>query len=540
MVNPAMMMNLSAPELKSRITGATENGVEHALLDVREEGVYARGHVLYGASCPLSRMELVIGDLVPRRTCPVTVMDDGEGLAVRAADILVGLGYSDVAVLDGGLAAWRAAGFEIFGGMNVPSKAFGELVELTNKTPHITAHQLKVMMDRGDDLVVLDSRPMDEFRMMNIPTATDCPTSELTLRIHDIAPDPDTRVVINCAGRTRSIIGAQTLINADIPNEVVALENGTMGWHLAGYGLEHGNECNPPDVSAAGLALALERAGAVAADAGVEVIDGDTLARFRAEEDSHTLYVFDVRTADEYAASHVHGMRPAIGVQLVQKTDSFMASLGARVVCVDDTGPRAMMTAAWLRQMGWRAYVLEGGLGDGPRHSGAYAPDIPVADANGVENISSKMLAVANTRGSALVLDFTRSLDYAKGHIPGARFAIRARLAETLPGLDQKEMVVLTSDDGRLARFAAKDAASVAKVPVKLLEGGNAAWRSDGLALEEGAENAADPVTDDAFWRPYERSDGVDDAMNQYLSWEQGLVEQIDRDGTARFRVLSN
>jgi rhodanese-related sulfurtransferase len=207
---------MNAIQLKDRVIDALKGRGEHALLDVREEGVYARGHCLYAASCPLSRLELLVCDMVPRRNVPVTVMDGGEGLAMRAALRLGGLGYSDISVLDGGLAAWGAAGFEVFGGMNVPSKAFGELVEHTNATPHITAHQLKIMMDRGDDMVVLDSRPMDEFRMMNIPTATDCPTSELVYRIHDIAPQSATRVVINCAGRTRSIIGAQTLINAGI------------------------------------------------------------------------------------------------------------------------------------------------------------------------------------------------------------------------------------------------------------------------------------------------------------------------------------
>ncbi|MDX1485724.1 MAG: rhodanese-like domain-containing protein, partial [Alphaproteobacteria bacterium] len=330
-----------------------------------------------------------------------------------------------------------------------------------------------------------------------------------------------------------------TLINAGIPNEVVALENGTMGWHLAGYQVETGNEREPPEVSPDGLAAALERARAVAARSGVEVIDGETLERFRAEADARSLYLFDVRPPGEYAAGHLADARPAIGVQLVQKTDSFMATLGARVVCVDDTGPRALITASWLRQMGWQACVLGGGMGAGPLAHGAYAPDMPDPEAAAVETISPKMLAVANSRGTALVLDFTRSLAYAKGHIPGARFAIRARLAETLPGLEQKDMVVLTSDDGRLARYAAAEAAAVAGVPVKLLAGGNAAWRRENLPLEDGVDDAADPVDDDAFWRPYERSGGVEEAMNQYLSWEQGLVEQIARDGTSRFRVLT-
>jgi rhodanese-related sulfurtransferase len=535
-----MAAAIGAEAVRERIVAATAGAGEHALLDVREEGVYARGHCLYAANAALSRLELVIMDLVPRRAAPLTVMDGGAGedLARLAAERLEALGFEDVSLLDGGLEAWRAAGFEVFGGMNVPSKAFGELVEQTNRTPHITAHQLKIMMDRGDDLVVLDSRPLDEFRRMNIPTATDCPTSELVYRIGEIAPDPATRVVINCAGRTRSIIGAQTLINAGIPNEVVALENGTMGWHLAGYAVERGNERRPPAVGPEALALALERARAVAGRAGVEVIDFKTLEAFRAEGAARSLYVFDVRTAEEYAQGHLAGSKPAIGVQLVQKTDSFMATLGARVVCVDDTGPRALTAASWLRQMGWQAYVLDGGIEAGPSAADAYVPDIPDGVGAGAEAISPRVLAVANTRAKVLILDFTRSLDYAKGHIPGARFAIRARLGETLPALDQREMVVLTSEDGRLARLAAAEARAAARVPVKLLAGGNAAWRRERLPIADGVADAADPVEDDAFWRPYERAEGVEDAMNRYLSWEQGLIKQIERDGTARFTVL--
>lgn len=535
-----MAGHIVAQGLRERVKAAAGGQGEHALLDVREEGVFARGHCLYASNCPLSRLELLIRDLVPRAGAPLTLMDGGAGedLAGRAAARLAQLGYGDVSLLEGGLAAWAAAGFEVFAGMNVPSKAFGELVQETNRTPHVTAHQLKMMMDRGDDLVVLDSRPLDEFRRMNIPTATDCPTSELVYRIGEIAPDPATRVVINCAGRTRSIIGAQTLINAGIPNEVVALENGTMGWQLAGFDVERGNERRPPEVGADALANALKRAREVAARAGVEVIDFKTLEQFRAKSAERTHYVFDVRTAEEYANGHLAGSRPAIGVQLVQKTDAFMATLGARVVCVDDTGPRALTTAAWLRQMGWQTYVLAGGIDAGPRSAGAYVADVPEAEGPAADTLSPRMVAVANTRAKALILDLSPSPIYAEGHIPGARFAIRARLGQTLPTLDQREIVVLTSEDGRLARLAVAETQAVAKVPVKVLAGGNAAWRREGLPLDKGVADAADPVEDDAFRRPYERPDGVAEAMKGYLAWEQGLTEQIARDGTAPFEVL--
>src|SRR5690606_35290739 len=109
-------------------------------------------------------------------------------------------------------------------------------------TPSVSADELHAMMRGGERMVVLDSRPWTEYRRMNIPTGIDCPGAELAYRVHDSVHDPDTTVVVNCAGRTRSIIGAQSLINAGVRNKVVALRNGTMGWALSGYDLENGAE----------------------------------------------------------------------------------------------------------------------------------------------------------------------------------------------------------------------------------------------------------------------------------------------------------
>ena len=81
-------------------------------------------------------------------------------------------------------------------------------------------------------MVVVDSRPFDEFQRVSIPGATNVPGAELVLRIHDIAPSPDTLVVVNCAGRTRSIIGAQSLINAGLPNKVMSATETGLGQRL--------------------------------------------------------------------------------------------------------------------------------------------------------------------------------------------------------------------------------------------------------------------------------------------------------------------
>src|SRR5262245_9699156 len=222
------------------------DGQELALVDLREEMIFAERHLLWARSIPLSRLELNFARLAPRGATRIVLCDDDDGLAERAAVILVGAGYTDISCLAGGVAAWADAGFELFSGVNVPSKAFGEFVEHENATPSISANELDELIRARTDMVVLDSRPFDEYRRVSIPTATNVPGAELVLRICDLAPSPDTLVVVNCAGRTRSIIGAQSLINAGVPNRVVALRNGTMGFSLAGFTCEHGKEKRAP------------------------------------------------------------------------------------------------------------------------------------------------------------------------------------------------------------------------------------------------------------------------------------------------------
>ena len=84
--------------------------------------------------------------------------------------------------------AWEKAGFELFSGVNVPSKAFGEHVEHDSGTPSISASELDALINSNADMVVVDSRPFDEYQRVSIPTATNVPGAELVLRIHDIAP----------------------------------------------------------------------------------------------------------------------------------------------------------------------------------------------------------------------------------------------------------------------------------------------------------------------------------------------------------------
>ncbi|HVC50771.1 MAG TPA: rhodanese-like domain-containing protein [Stellaceae bacterium] len=514
------------------------DGGEIALLDVREEGVFSdEGHPFFACSLPLSRLELLVRDLVPRGGTRIVVYDGGEGLAERAADKLRAMGYRDVAVMAGGVAGWEAAGYQLFTGVNVPSKAFGEIVEHRCHTPHIAADELKRRLDAGENILIVDSRPIGEFRNMSIPGAYDCPGAELVYRVPDWLASPDTLVIVNCAGRTRSIIGAQSLRNARLANPVMALENGTMGWELAGLELARGREDALPPPSPQGLGQARALADAVAERFALVRIDDAALARFAGETKERTLYLLDVRSPEEYARGHLAGSRSAPGGQLVQSTDAYINTRNARIVLIDDDGVRAVMTGSWLRQMGWpEIYLLDGGLAGRPLVSGNGAAAIPELDAARTPTISPAELKTRLAQGTAVVVDLARSFAYEAGHIPGAWFAVRARLGDALKNVPKAPMLVLASPDGRLARLAAAELDTSGYGEVRVLDGGTEAWRDSGGQLATGREAMAD-TPDDCWRRPYDPFVPAG-GRERYLAWETGLIGQLEREGDVGFRIL--
>ncbi|AJQ46925.1 rhodanese-related sulfurtransferase [Pseudomonas putida] len=508
---------------------------ELALIDVREEDPFAQAHPLFTANIPLSKLELEIYARVPRRDTAITVYDDGEGLAQQAAERLLALGYSDVALLEGGLAGWRAAGGELFRDVNVPSKAFGELVESVRHTPSLAAEQVQALLDDKADVVVLDARRFDEYQTMSIPGGISVPGAELVLRVAELAPSPATQVIVNCAGRTRSIIGTQSLVNAGIPNPVAALRNGTIGWTLAGQTLAHGQERRFAEVSDNTRGNAAQRARTVADRAGVLRLEREALAAWQADT-QRTTYLFDVRTPEEYAHGHLPASRSVPGGQLVQETDHVASVRGARIVLVDDDGVRANMSASWLAQMGWQVAVLDGVSAQDFNESGdwqAPQPPLPAVTEIGVEQLDDWL----QTPGTVL-LDFTTSANYVKRHIPGAHWAIRAQLPQVLELLPVAERYVLTCGSSLLARFAAVDLQALTQTPVYVLDGGTARWIAAGKPLESGETHLAVARTD-RYRRPYEGTDNPREAMQGYLDWEFGLIAQLERDGTHGFKVLS-
>jgi rhodanese-related sulfurtransferase len=525
------MRRIDAPTLRAWLT----DGHELALLDAREEGEFGASHLFWAVPCPLSRRETRARALLPRRGVRVVCVDDGRGAAERLAAWLEGDGSTDVQVLDGGTKAWEAAGGVLFSGVNVPSKAFGEWVEHHFGTESVDPPALKSWLDQGRKMVVLDSRTHEEFQRMAIPGALSVPGGELAYRIGDLAPDPDTLVVVNCAGRTRSILGAESLRRAGVPNRVVALRNGTMGWELAGLACERGRAARYPEGRPRTAGLALDRARRFAEESGVGVIGPLDLARFE-EDPDRTLFLLDVRDPTEFRDGHYPGSRSAPGGQLVQATDQWIGVRNARIVLLDDVGARARMTGAWLRQMGHRdVFVVEGGL-EALRGAGRALAPIPELAAPAPLIGVAELAARRDAEGTRIV-DLARSVEFREGHIPGALWGVRSRLDALRERLADARLVAVTSPDGTLARLAVPELAALTAGEVRALDGGTAAWRAAGQPLVSDRADPPDAACVDVYLRPYDRNTGVEEAMRAYLAWEIDLVNEIARDGTVRFGV---
>jgi len=500
--------------------------VPHAVLDLREKGAYERGHIFRATSLPRRLLEFRLPGLVTAPATPLVVCDEDGRLAELAAPTLRELGYTDVRPLGGGLAAWRAAGRPVVQGINVPSKVFGERMLHELKTPQISASELARRIERGEDMLIVDARTPEEYGRGSLPGAVSVPGGELALRIGALVERPETPIVVHCGGRTRSYIGAESLRRMGLPNPVVALENGTMGWELAGLTLERGAARWAPPPSGASRALAALTAERVAAEDGVRFVSPDELRELQARRDRDNLSVLDVRTADEFAAGHLAGAVWAPGGQAVQATDEYVAVRGATIVLVCDGLVRSVMTASWLRRMGFPGVaVLGGGLPAWERAGGAvergHAAPVPA----GYDEARRRVRHTEpGDLGGALVLNVDQSDVYARGHVPGAAWLCRSRLELTIPVVapDSDRPVVVSCADGYASTLAATTLGRLGYRRASVLAGGTRAWERAGLPVERGTTLLGDQP-DDVVPKPYERGR---DAMERYLRWEEALDDQ--------------
>lgn len=523
------MRLVTAEDVKRLVHG--ENSV--AVLDVREHGQYGEGHLLFASNCPYSALEIKAPNLVPDQGVELVICDDGDGVAMRAAEQLEALGYRLVSVLDGGAPAWQAAGYALFKGVNVPSKVLGELVEHACQTPTITADELERIRNRGEDTVLIDGRPASDFAKMTIPGARSIPNGEFLYRFNALAIGEKTPIVIHCAGRTRGLIGAQSLINAGVKNPVYALENGTQGWVLSGRDLLRGAEGEalpePSDTQKNAdkdMALSLARAHQV------PVLPAQDLEAWKGKG-AVAPYLLDVRSHAEFDERRVPASRHAPAVQLVQATDEWVAMRRARIALLDDNCVRSVSVAIWLRQMGHDAVVLDDAMQLAVTPKRLEQPsqiDVPFTPLPLI-SVSELMPNSDET----LIIDVRASDAYREAHLPNSIWAIRPRMGTLVPRVENQ--VVFVSDCPRIAALAAAELQIHCDADMFLLDGGVEAWRSAGQELETYGRAPSKAESIDFLYFVHDRHSGNLEASRRYLAWETGLVNMLDAEDRQMFSV---
>lgn len=517
-----MSADITVTELKRWL----DDGQELAIFDLREHGEYGEGHLFFAVSLPYSRLELDVSRLAPNRYARIVVYDDGtSGVAVAAQQRLKAIGYHQVFLLSGGALAWEKAGYTLFEGVNVPSKTFGEHIEALRHTRAISAHELHKKIRSGEPLVVLDGRPFSEYQKMSIPGSLCCPNGELSARFDNLVVDDNIPVVVNCAGRTRSIIGAQTLIDLGVKNPIYALENGTQGWMLADYSLEHGqNRCYHEEIAVTPERIA--RAGELARSAGVTWISPEQVRSW--QEQKLTVYLLDVRTEHEFNAEVFHDVQHAPGGQLQQATDQYVGVRNARLVLIDSENVRAPITAYWLRQMGHQAHVLTGGNIAAQQLTQPLQSELCAPELN---KISADQLKDQLQTSHLELWDIRSSQAYREGHIPGSKWISRPHIV----GSDAKNIVFI-SDDPQQAGWYSLELAPTASIV--LLADGVAAWQAAGGKVDVSLNYPSDAERIDYLFFTHDRHHGNKTAARRYLKWEIGLWQRLHVSEKAVFKPI--
>ena len=518
-----------------QLVALLEGDAPFALLDVREVGEYNQAHI--PGACPLPRrlIEYRLPRLVPNPSTNVVVCDDDGRRAASALKALHKMGYTNASILEGGINRWTSQGYGSEWGVNVPSKDYGERVQVERDIPEITAEELDSWISRNENFVLVDSRTPEEHNSFCIPGSRSMPGGELALRVWDLMDSEDTPVVVHCAGRTRSIVGTSILHRMGIKN-VFGLRNGTMGWQLAGFDLEHGSDRLTLDTPSN---TALEKAEAhgrkVAAEDGVQYLDIQDLQAFISSHGEENVYLIDVRSIEEFESGHVPGFWWYPGGQAAQESDNAVGVKAGHIVFCCDGVARASVTASLFRQIGYpNVYVLEGGTtawtrADLSLQTGPVSPDpalldearsrIPSLPAPDARNLMEGQGCVSLFVGT--------SAEFAQGHPPGARWVPRGSLELTIGEIAPSPTtpILLVTPEGRESLLAGLALLDSGYSSVYSLDGGARTWQLEGYPLEAGLAGVMSPPNDLVSTGS---GRNFADSIN-YLRWEIELGHKYEK-----------
>ena len=501
---------------------------ELAFIDVRETAQHTAGHPLFSISIPFSEFEINVEKLVPNKKVRIVLFDNNNGVSEIIYKQAKNLKYINIFILKDGVQGWIKSKFRLFDGINVPSKSFGELIEEKFNTPYITASQLSKKQKEKKDIVILDGRPFDEYNKMSIPGSICCPNAEIPYRISELIKSSDTEIIINCAGRTRSIIGTQTLIDFGIKNKVYALENGTQGWFLNNFKLDHGKTKFFDKTPKSEKINELRENIVNLLENKVKIIDFNQ-AQNLINDKNITTYVFDVRT-NSNQKNKLSKLRNVPGGQLVQATDKYIGVLKSHVIVFDDGDlVRAGMTALWLKKMSYHCYVVN----ESPKKIKNLNLKLEV----NFKIIPLNLINLENFKNlkDTHIFDIRNSFDYCKKRIKKSVWTNRF-IIKKMPHYI-KSMILVTNDLPK-ASLIVSDLQD--KDPECVVQVYN--WNDKDiehyLDYIDSTKVELDQTFIDFNFHTHLRHQGNKEHARNYLKWETDLIKNMDEEERMFFRIL--
>ncbi|MER5423984.1 rhodanese-like domain-containing protein [Streptosporangium roseum] len=504
----------------------------HALLDVRERGEYALGQIPGGCPLPRGLIEIVLPRLVPWQDTPLVLYSNDEHRSGLAARTCLRLGYRNVSILEGGLRRWAEAGRTPLHGVSVTGKTFAERLSITGQVQQLTTEEVAGLDGDGGALII-DIRTAGEYLNGHVPGARNVPAGELVSSLFAAGLDHTARsapIIVHCAGRTRSIIGAYLLERAGF-GDVFALRNGTMAWMMSGRELETGpRPWIAPAADPAGVVRAAEFASSFVGDSHAARIDGPEVAAMA----GRACYVIDVRSAEEYTAGHIAGALSCPAGQLANALEEQIAVRDALLVCYSNDETRARIGAGLLSRIGYhRVAWLAGGLdrwtgsvvAGGPN---AYLDDLTFTGSD-VRTIDRGGLAARLREGVGVVIDVRRSSEYALSHIPGSVWVPRGNLERRISAYASSGTgLVVVSDRELRSALAARTLLDLGYPDVAILQDGLNGWIASGGPAEDGLDGADVSLTEakeevELLARRARVLERDREDMIRYLDWEERL-----------------
>ncbi len=499
---------------------------EISLIDIREIGLHSNGHPFFSISIPYSVFEIELKKLVPNKNVIVIIIDQNDKLSEIACKQAEKLGYKNLFVLENGIKGWIDQGYKLFEGINVPSKAFGEMVELKNKTPCIKPASLAQKIKNKENILILDGRPFDEFKKMNIPKGICCPNMEMPVRI-DKKIDKKTEIIVNCAGRTRSIIGTQNLINFGIHNNVKTLKNGTQGWFLSDLKLEKNQNRKLP--------LPKLKPNKTFTKKAVQLIKKFKLQKINfkqasniLKDKSRTTYLFDITTREKKYSNFNKRIRNTPGGQLIQATDKYIGVMNSQIILLDDGDLiRSTMTASWLKKMGFHAFIYDG---DQTKLN------------NLLPKINSKNHVLKSNKIKFLfdqiykefrILDIRNSHSFKKSHIKKSTWLSRPNLR--FIDLKTQKKILFVYDNLTKAKLIENDMKEKYNLDIYFYKFAEKDFHKFPKVLTTNSNYPKKTDCIDFVYHTHKRHSGNKNHAKKYLNWETNLIDKMDKEEIKKF-----